>query len=348
MDLLKRLSEAPGVSGHEGPVRAILREVVREHVDELRVDALGNLIAIKRGRTTPPGGDRPLRVMLAAHMDEIGLMVVHIEENGLLRFRKVGGIDDRVLSAKVVHVGKDHIPGVIGLKPVHLTRGRETEQVIKTEDLAIDIGASSKEQAERLVKLGDVASFATPFEDLGLVVKGKAFDDRAGCAVLAQLLQDEYPCDVFGVFSAQEEIGARGAQVAAYGLEPDAAFALEGTICDEIPKKKDLSPTTRLGAGPAITVMDRFMIADPRLVRLLIETASELGIPHQIKQPGLGGTDAGRIHLTREGVPSVAVAVPCRYIHAPASLLSRNDFEHTVTLMRAALRKLGERGLGPR
>lgn len=346
--MLKRLSEAPGVSGHEGPIRAILREAVKEHVDELRVDALGNLIAIKHGQTTPPGGDRPFRVMLAAHMDEIGLMVVHIEENGLLRFRKVGGIDDRVLPAKVVHVGKDHVPGVIGLKPVHLTRGRETEQVIKTEDLAIDIGASSKEQAERLVKLGDVASFATPFEDLGAVVKGKAFDDRVGCAVLAQLLQDHYPCDVFGVFSAQEEIGARGAQVAAYGLEPDAAFALEGTICDEIPRKKDLSPTTRLGAGPAITVMDRFMIADPRLVRLLIETASELGIPHQIKQPGVGGTDAGSIHLTRAGVPSVAVAVPCRYIHAPASLLNRRDFEHTVTLMRAALRKLGERGLEPR
>jgi endoglucanase len=348
MDLLRRLSEAPGVSGREDAVRAILREAVREHVDELRVDALGNLIAIKRGSKTPSGRDRPLKVMLAAHMDEIGLMIVHIEKNGLLRFRKVGGIDNRILPAKVVYVGKERIPGVIGLKPVHLVRGAESNQVVRTEDLAIDIGAKSKEEAERLVKLGDQATFATSFEELGPVVKGKAFDDRAGCAVLAELLQHDYPCDVYGVFTAQEEIGARGARVAAYALEPDAAFALEGTICDEIPKKKDVSPTTRLGAGPAITVMDRSVIADPRLVRLLIDTATELGIPYQLKQPGLGGTDAGRIHLVREGIPSTAVAVPCRYIHAPVSLLHRSDFEYTVTLMRAALEKLGETGLGPR
>lgn len=348
MDLLKRLSEARGVSGDEGAVRAILREAVQEHVDEWHVDALGNLIAVRRGSTPPSGGDRPLKVMLAAHMDEIGLMIVHIEKKGGLRFRKVGGIDDRILPAKVVHVGEDRIPGVIGLKPVHLMRKGEDNQVVKSEDLIIDIGTRSREEAERLVKLGDAATFATTFEDLGAVVKGKAFDDRVGCAVLAQLLQDDYPCDVYGVFTAQEEIGARGARVAAYGLEPDAAFALEGTICDEVPKKKDVSPTTRLGAGPAITVMDRSLIADPRLVRLLIETATELDIPYQLKQPGLGGTDAGHIHLTREGVPSVVVAVPCRYIHAPVSLMRRSDFDHTVTLMRATVRKLGASGLAPR
>ncbi len=348
MELLRKLSEAPGVSGREDAVRAILREAVQSRVDELRVDALGNLIAVKRGSKSAPGLARPLKVMLAAHMDEIGLMIVHIEQNGLLRFRKVGGIDDRILPAKVVYVGKDRIPGVIGLKPVHLVSDTERNQVIKTEDLAIDIGAKSKDEAERLVKLGDQATFATSFEELGPVVKGKAFDDRAGCAVLAELLQHDYPCDVYGVFTVQEEIGARGAQVASYALEPDAAFALEGTICDEVPKKKDVSPTTRLGAGPAITVMDRSVIADRRLVRLLIDTAKELGIPYQVKQPGLGGTDAGRIHLTREGVPSAVVSVPCRYIHAPASLLHRSDFEHTVTLMRAALQKLGESGLEDR
>jgi putative aminopeptidase FrvX len=333
--ILKALSEALGVSGNEGEVRAIIIEAVKDHVDEVRVDTMGNLITFKRGT-----GDSPLKVMLAAHMDEIGLMIVHMEKDGLLRFRKVGGIDDRILLSKVVRIGKDKIPGVIGAKPIHLLKQGDRKRVTKVEDMIIDLGVSSQEEAEKLVKRGDYATFATPYVELGAVVKGKAFDDRAGCAVLAELVKERYPSDLYAVFTVQEEVGLRGARVAAYAVAPDVAFALEGTICDDLPKKKDTSPTTRLGAGPAITLMDRSVIADKRLVGLLVETAKEEDIPYQFKQPGVGGTDAGRIHLTREGVPSAVVAVPCRYIHAPACLLSLTDFENTVQLMKKTLGKL--------
>jgi endoglucanase len=195
-----------------------------------------------------------------------------------------------------------------------------------------------------LVKLGDYAAFDTRFEVLnadGLrTVKGKALDDRAGCAVAAALADGQYAVDLYLSFSAQEEVGMRGARVAAYQIEPDLAFALEGTVCDDLPKKQDLSPTSELGKGPAITIMDHSFIADKRLVRLLIDTAEANDIPYQFKQPGIGGTDAGAIHLSRAGVPAVAVAVPCRYIHSPASLLSLNDFDNLVALMKAALRRI--------
>jgi putative aminopeptidase FrvX len=171
-------------------------------------------------------------------------------------------------------------------------------------------------------------------------VKGKAFDDRAGCAVAALLAEEDYPVDLYLSFSAQEEVGLRGARVAAYRIEPDLAIALEGTVCDDTPKGKDVSSTTELGKGPAVTLMDHSFIADQRLVRLLIDQAQAHGIPFQFKQPGVGGTDAGAIHLARAGVPAVAVAVPCRYIHAPVSILSMNDFDHLVALMKAILRAL--------
>ncbi|HDN81073.1 MAG TPA: M20/M25/M40 family metallo-hydrolase, partial [Chloroflexi bacterium] len=205
----------------------------------------------------------------------------------------------------------------------------------------IDIGASSKAEAEKLVKIGDYAAFATAFTQLGSkVVKGKAFDDRAGCAVLAELVKERYPFDVYAVFTVQEEVGLRGAKVAAFRIGPDAAFALEGTIADDLPKKKDVSPTTRLGYGPAITIMDRSFVAFQPLVRLLVDTAEAEGIPYQFKQPLVGGTDSGAIHLTKEGIPSATVAVPCRYIHSPASILNLEDFENTIRLMKATLRRL--------
>lgn len=343
--VLKELSEAFGVSGCEDEVRGIIIEAIEDHVDEYHVDSMGNLIALKRGT-----GESKLKVMVAAHTDEVGLMITHIdEETGALRFRPVGGIDDRILLSKVVLVGKDRLPGVIGVKPVHLLKEEERRQVVKVDQMTIDIGAKSKEEAKKAVKVGDYAVFATSFRQLtedGLrTVKGKAFDDRAGCAVLIEVLRERYPFDLYPVFTVQEEVGLRGARVAAYAVEPDAAFVLEGTICDDLPKKKDVSPTTQLGAGPAITIMDRSFIADRGLVKLLVETAEELGIPYQFKQPGVGGTDAGAIHLVKEGVPSATVAVPCRYIHSPVCLLSLEDFENAVRLMRAALGKLAVRRL---
>ena len=342
--LLKRLSEAPGVSGNEGAVREVLLEEIRGYVDQHRVDALGNLICLKRARSEMSSGVWPCKVMISGHMDEIGLIVSGFNKDGTLRFGKVGGIDDRVLLSKQLLVGSKGVPGVIGFRPIHLIPRKERSEAVDAKKLAIDIGAKDQAEAKALVGLGDYVSFRTRFEVLdeeGLrTVKGKAFDDRVGCALVAELLKLDYPFDLYAAFTAQEEVGLRGARVAAYAIDPDVAFALEGTICDDLPKDKDMTPVTRVGGGPAIAFMDRSMIADRRLVSLLVRTAEERGIPYQFKQAVAGGTDSGAIHLVREGVPAVTVSVPSRYIHAPVSLLSLADFDNTVELMRAALQAL--------
>jgi putative aminopeptidase FrvX len=335
--LLQKLSDARGVSGNEDAVREILIEEIRPYVDAYRVDNIGNLIATVHAQE---GVEHPHRVMVAAHMDEVGLMVIQVAKDGMLRFRSVGGIDPRVLPAKRVLIGKEAVPGVVGVKAVHLVTAEEEDQVLKIDQLYIDIGAKNKEEAEGVVHLGDVASFATQWRMLGLVAMGKAFDDRVGCAVLAELVKERYPVELVAVFTVQEEVGTRGARVAAYGIEPEIGIALEGTICDDLPRKEDVTPVTRMGHGPAITMMDRSLVCDRRLVDLLARAATEAGLPYQFKSPGLGGTDAGAIHLQREGVPSVAVAVPARYIHTPVSFISLDDFENAVKLMREALRRL--------
>lgn len=338
--LLEKLSNARGVSGNETEVREILIDAIKDRVSNYRVDTMGNLITLKKAKGAR-ASTRRVKVMLAAHMDEVGLMIVHHESNGLLRFRKVGGIDDRVLLSKTVLIGKDKIPGIVGNKPIHLIKQKERDQVIDCDAMTIDIGAKSKEEAQAAVQVGDYATFATEFVEMGDgLVMGKALDDRTGCATLVEILKRDYPFDVYGVFTAQEEVGARGARVAAFTIEPHYAFALESTVCDDSPKKKDVSPVTRLGDGPAITFMDNSLLSDRQLIDLLIETAKENRIPYQFKQAVAGGTDAGRISITREGVPSVSVAVPTRYIHSPISLLSKQDFENTIALMTKALPKL--------
>jgi putative aminopeptidase FrvX len=344
--LLEELSNAFGPSGCEDEVRRVLARALRDRVDDMLTDALGNLIAFKRGA----GPEPRIKVMVDAHTDEVGLMITQIQKNGLLGFRAVGGADGRLLLAKRVIVGEKRIPGVILAPPVHLTNEEQRKQVIKIDQLAIDIGAGSDDEAKGLVKIGDYAVFGTRFQVLsehGLrAVKGKALDDRAGCTVAAALADEQYAVDLYLSFSAQEEVGMRGARVAAYQIEPDMAFALEGTVCNDLPQrspsgaKQDLSPTTEMGKGPAITIMDHSFIADKRLVRLVIESAQANGIPYQFKQPGIGGTDAGAIHLSKTGVPTVAVSVPCRYIHNPISMLSLNDLDHAIALMKATLRRI--------
>lgn len=344
--ILEKLANARGVSGNEAAVRDLILEAVRDHIDEHRVDALGNLICLKRARPVPAGVERPLRVMVAAHMDEIGLIVTGINSDGSLSFDEVGGIDDRVLPSKTVLVGPNAVPGVIGFPPIHLIPRGERDKAPNMSQAVIDIGASDKGAAEGLVKRGDYVSFQADYQTLdagGLrTVKGKAFDDRAGCAALVELLQSNHPVDLYAVFTAQEEVGLRGARVAAFRVAPDVAIALEGTICDDLPKEEgdDNSPVTELGKGPAITIQDRSFIADRRLVDLLVRVAQQQGIPCQFKRAVSGGTDAGAMHLVREGVPSVTVAAPTRYIHAPVSLLSLNDFDNMVQLVRAALSAL--------
>ena len=336
--ILKALSEARGVSGNEQEVRAIIRDAICDVVDEVKTDTIGNLLAIKRG-TAPD----PLRVMISAHMDEVGLMTLGHNNDGLLEVRSVGGLDPRVLPGSIWEVGPDRLPGVIGIKPIHLLENGESEKVADIENLFVDIGATSKREAQKLAPLGTTITFATQYRELGPTVSGKAFDDRAGCAVLVELLRAIAPLasEIHAAFTVQEEVGLRGARVAAYAIQPECAFALEGTIADDLPKdKKDVSPTTELGKGPAITVMDRSFIADRRLLALVRDTASELEIPHQIKQPGVGGTDSGAIHTSREGVPSITLSVPCRYIHSPVALLNLSDFANTVRLLQESVVRL--------
>jgi endoglucanase len=305
-------------------------------VDEIQVDGLGNMITLKRGT----GRDR-LKVMAAAHMDEVGLMITGHDGNGGLGFRPVGGILDVALAGKRVQVGPDLVPGVIGLKPIHLLKGDEARRQVKKDSLVIDVGAANKEEAQGVAKVGDVATFLTPFIDMGPTFMGKAFDDRAGCAVLIELVRGEPAAfDLYAVFTVQEEVGLRGARVAAYTVEPNAAIVLDCTPANDMPKEKDLSPNTLLGRGPAIYVMGGRTFSDRRLVELLMEAGDQDGIPYQIRQPGGGGTDAGSIQLVREGVPAVSVSVPGRYIHSPAAIISRDDFENTPRLVRAALSRL--------
>ncbi|MXY93513.1 MAG: M42 family metallopeptidase [Caldilineaceae bacterium SB0664_bin_27] len=323
-ELLEKLSIARGVAGHEGEVRTILREELAPYVEEISVDSIGNLIA-RKGKSDAA---EQQRVMLAAHMDEVGGMVMRANSDGTVKFRNVGGLDPRILPGKQVTIGPKSVPGVIMRAPHAARSGR---RVVPISDLLIDTGGAGG------IEPGDMITFESGYEQYGKLLKGKAFDDRVGCYILAELLKSEFPCELVGVFTVQEEIGLRGAGVAAYTVQPDVAVALEGTVADDLPKQSDESPTTELGKGPSISVMDRSAHADRRLIRILTETASEHDIPWQIKQPGVGGTDVGTIHLARAGVPAVAVAVPCRYIHTPAALMDPEDVKNTLKLMDRAL-----------
>ena len=336
---LEELSNAIGVSGEEDEVRALVVDAVRDQVDELTVDALGNVIAIKRGQSHPE-----YRVMIAAHMDEIGMMVTAVDGNGLIQFTRVGGIDPRILPGLRVKVGAKRTPGVILWKPIHLWRNMKT---VAMDQLRIDVGARDKSAAEP----GDRIAFDAQFTQLSdNVVRGKSFDDRVGCAVLIDILRGEpYPVTVAGVFTTQEEIGLRGAQVAAQRLSPDAAIVLEGTYAYDVPDPNrevdagDLptNPGTRLGEGAVITLADRQMITDPRALAFLRETAEDKGIKYQVKTMGGGGTDGGAIHLAQAGVPTMPISVPCRYIHTPNAIMRLDDYQSVLELSQAVLRRVG-------
>jgi tetrahedral aminopeptidase len=334
---LEALSNAAGISGNEGDVRQVIRPLIENSVDDIQVDALGNLIAYKAGT-----GTSELRVLITAHMDEVGLMVVGHNSDGTLKVDTVGGIPARLLPGLTVYVGAERISGVIGLEAIH--RANRTSKAPDVSKLAVDIGANGQSEAQEIAPLGAPVVFATQFKALEQSCLGKAFDDRAGCAILINILRGEpLPCDIYGAFTVQEEVGLRGARVAAYAVAPDVGITLEGTLADDLPKPPDdadVSPTTELGKGPAITVMDRSYTTPPRLLQHVIQTAEDEAIPFQIKQPGIGGTDAGGVHQARAGVPAITVAVPCRYIHSPVSMLRVDDLRYTAALVGAAIRRL--------
>jgi endoglucanase len=337
--MLKELTDAAGVSGAEGEVRKIILNAIKDHVTDIRIDTLGSILAVKKGT-----GKSDLRVLVCAHMDEVGFMITGFESDGTLKFSAVGGIDSRILPALRVEVGKDRIAGVIPWKPIHFSWREKT--VKKIDSFRIDIGASSKSSAEGKVKLGDRAVFATKTIELSdTVIRGKAFDDRAGCAELIELCKGApLPFDLLVAFTVQEEVGLRGAKVLGESLQPDAAIVLETTACHETPQdndESDVTTVTKMGHGPVINVMDRASFGHPGLRDHFVNVAEKSGIPYQFRSPQYaGGTDAGAIHTSIAGIPSLTVSLPGRYIHSPNSILNLEDFSNGVTLIRQALMEL--------
>ncbi len=333
--LLEQLSNACGIISDVGEVRKIVLERIQPYCDSIKVDALGNILATRKAQQ--PGA---LRVMLAAHMDEVGFMVVESEEGGLFKLVTVGGIDTRYLPGKPVLIGKDHVPGVIGAKPIHLMKRDEMQTAMELDDLRLDVGPDGGDK----VKLGDLVYFATRFQQVGNSLVGKALDDRLGVATLITLLQHA-PANVelLAAFTTQEEIGLRGARVAAYGFDPDLAIVLDSTPAHDYPSydgSENRYFNTRLDAGPAIYVADTGTISDPRLLQHLFRVAADYDIPYQIRQPGPGGTDAGSIHKQRSGIPSVSISVPGRYAHSPVMVSRLNDWKNSLTLVHTALTEL--------
>jgi len=340
--ILQELSEAAGISGQEDAVRDIIQRTIEPHVTDMRVDTMGNLLARQAGTD---GENRP-KVMLAAHMDEVGFMVTGYDSDGTLHFDSVGGIDDRILAGKRVRVGPNGMPGVVLWTPIHKNRD---QKVVKMSSLRIDIGASSKSDAQTRAPLGTMIVFDSSYGEHGNLLRGKAFDDRVGCSVLVDVLEaGPYPVDVLVAFTVQEEVGLRGAMVATRALKPDIAFSLECTTAHDLPDPdadpdevhSTPNPAARLGSGPALTLMDRSIMVPPAVVDFMRETAEAEDIPYQFKTRRGGGNDAGQIALQNGGVPAATISVPARYIHSPAALIDPNDYTATVNLVSALLRRM--------
>lgn len=333
LKLLERLCNVLAVSGDEGEVRRIVLDEIKPYADQVRVDALGNVLATRPGR-----GKKRMRVMLDAHMDEVGFMIVADDGEGLYRFENVGGIDVRHLLGKQILVGKNRAPGVIGGKPVHLMNGDERRRRVSLDSLRIDLGPGGK------ANVGDRAGFATKFKRVGPSILSKAIDNRIGVATVIELLKHAPSnVDVCAAFTVQEEIGLRGAKVAAQYFDPDLAIAVDSTPARDLPMHDDRENrtyNTKLGAGPAIYIADSSTLHDPRLVRFLQETAEAEKIPYQFRQPGGGGTDSGAIQRSLAGIRTVSVSVPHRYTHSPVSVSRLEDWRNTLELLHAALKRI--------
>jgi endoglucanase len=333
--LLERLCNVIAISGDEGEVRKIVLEEIKPYAEDVRVDALGNVLATRRGRSQ--SGKR-MRVMLDAHMDEVGFMIVADDGEGLYRFETVGGMDVRHLVGKQVLVGKERTPGVIGGKPIHLMTSDERTRKVPLDGLRIDLGPAGK------AKVSDRAGFATKFRRVGPSILSKSIDDRIGVATVIELLKNvPANIDLCAAFTVQEEIGLRGAKVAAQYFDPDLAIAVDATPANDLPVYEggeNMIYNTKLGLGPAIYVADGSTLHDPRLVRFLQETAEAEEIPYQFRQPGGGGTDSAAIQRVLAGIPAVSVSVPHRYTHSPISIARLDDWKNILNLLYAALKRI--------
>lgn len=342
IQLLEKLSNAFGPSGLENEVVHILRKELEKCADETQVDKLGNVMFYHEGKKGYP------KVMLSAHMDEVGFMITYIEDSGFLRFDTWGITNNIMPGQRVVFKGeRGFIRGIIGTKPPHIMTTDEQNKIVPKEDLFIDIGADNIAQANmKGADVGMMGVFDVEFMDLGDgYFRGKALDDRAGCVVLAETfkaLQDS-PYNVVAVGSVQEELGIRGARTAAWQVEPDIGLALEGTFVADVPGTRPDRVSSKIKGGPVLTIMDRATFTHPHILKTLIKTAKQKAIPFQFKKVLVGGTDAGAIHLTKAGVPSGTVAVPCRYIHGPVSIIHIDDLKNTIRLVTEFTKAISEK-----
>ena len=333
LELLKELCRLNGVSGAEDPVRNFIQTQAQPYADSLRSDALGNLIVFKRGKKSTGN-----KLLLAAHMDEVGVIVTRITEEGFLKFDFVGGVDRRVAIGKPVVLGENEIPGLIGLKAIHLVSREEEEKVPKTDALYIDIGAKDREEAEKLVPPGTYGSFVGPPQEFGQgFLKAKAIDDRLGCAIMLELLKEDLPLDVTFAFTAQEEVGTRGAFGSAFSVSPEVALVLETTTAADLPGVEGARRVCAPGKGPVISYMDGATIYDRDLFENLRRLAEEHGIPWQTTEYIAVGNDARTIQRSRSGVRVAALSAAVRYLHAPATVGSLADFENMWKLTRLFL-----------
>ena len=342
--LQEELSSLIGVSGHEDDVsNFILKLIEKENLaDKAWIDPLGNVLAIKKGTNGKE------RILLDAHTDEIGFMVSHIEKKGFLRFVPIGGWDIRILLGQSVVIRSkvgELFHGIIGSKPPHLTSTDERKKPVKIPNMYIDIGMNSIDEVmNKNIFIGVTGTLFSPFVDFpNDMVRGKAFDDRTGVNVLLHIMRllNEDPSfkdTVLFNFAVQEEIGGRGAITGAFNLKPTIALAIENTTAADVPGIRDAEIPAYIGKGPAITIADKSIISSTKVNDRLVRNAEIDKIPYQFKKPMYGGTDAGKIHISREGVPSSVVSVPCRYIHSPTSLLKLDDILETIHLIDAFIR----------
>lgn len=326
---LEQLSNLNGISGDEDAVRAFLIEQVRGHCS-YTVDVMGNLICHKKGRQTPSK-----KLLLSAHMDEVGMIVTQVTEDGYLKFAAVGGVDRRVLPGRAVTLCRSGLEGVIGTKAMHQQSAEERGKSVPVGQLVIDIGAGSREEAERYVTAGDSVTFQSTFELFGDgFIKGKALDDRAGCMILVDLLKEEAAFDFTAAFVVQEEVGLRGAKTAAYTVNPDVAIVVETTTAADISGVGGEKRVCSLGRGAVVGFMDRSTIYPRFMYQKAFELAEQNSIPCQTKSMVAGGNDAGAIHTTRGGVPTLAVSFPCRYLHSATCVIQERDYESVRSLVR--------------
>lgn len=340
-DLMKKLSDVQGISGFEEDVAKIIEDELKNCTDNIETDALGNIIAFKKGKKNAP------KVMLASHMDEIGLMVKYVDDNGFIGFSKVGGINDQMLLNQTVYIQTNDkkVYGVIGSKPPHVTKPEERKKVTAHTDMFIDIGAKDKEEALEMISIGDPIIFNHTYAELpNNLITGKALDNRIGCLIMIEVMKRiKTDANVYGVGTVQEEVGLKGAKTSAFKINPDIALALDVTLSGDHPGIKESEAPVVIGKGPAVILSDasgRGIITPPKVKNWLIDTSKKHDLKIQLEVSEGGTTDATAIHLTREGIPTGVVSVPTRYIHSPVSVASLEDIEATIDLLVNAINDL--------